>query len=75
MELRTDKKKLGLHNVKDLEMRKLQGTINREQLILWRDGLHELLENTPGWSHSTETLGAVRSWATDDTTEGERHSR
>ena len=38
-EPRYDRKKIGLCNAKDLEVSRLQGTVRREQFILWRDGL------------------------------------
>ena len=45
-----DRKKLGLCNAKDLEVSRLPETVNREQFILWCDGLDECLENCPGWT-------------------------
>ena len=62
-----DRKKLGVCNAKDLEVSRLQETVNMEQFILCRDGLDEYLENSPGWNRSTEVLETVRSWAFENT--------
>ena len=43
-------------------MNRLSETVNREQFILWRDGLDEYLENSPGWQKATQVLEKVRSW-------------
>ena len=67
-EARYDTKKIGLCNAKDLEVSRLQEAGNRKQFILWRDGLVEHLENSPGWNRSTKVLETARSWAFEATT-------
>ena len=64
-----DRKKLGVCSAKDLEVNMLSETVNREQFILWPDGLDEYLENSPGWKKATQVLEKVRSWPLEATPE------
>ena len=52
----------GLCHHRDLEIWKLPEDVTREQFILWRDQLDELLELSPGWRGSTEVLEKIRDF-------------
>ena len=52
----------GLCHHRDLEIWKLPEDVTREQFILWRAQLDELLELFPGWRGSTEVLEKVRDF-------------
>ena len=41
---------MGLCQRRDFEITKLPSVVQREDFIVWRDQLEELLEQTPGWS-------------------------
>ena len=74
-EFHHDRKKLGVCNAKDLEVSRLQETVNMEQFILLRDGLDGYPENSLGWNRSTKVLETVRSWAFKATPQRSRRSR
>ena len=44
-----DPRRRGLCNARDLEVTRLPEKMSREEFILWRDQLEELLEQSPGW--------------------------
>ena len=48
-DLYRDSRRRGLCNHRDLEIAKLSDQLNKEQFILWREQLEELLEQSPGW--------------------------
>ena len=65
----------GLCNWRDLEVKELATEVKREDFLLWRDKLGELLERSPGWSGVTPILEALKKSRLEATTASPRGLR